>query len=78
MSRNLQMHSPQRPVWTCAADGLDWPCGDARARLLAEFDGAPTSLGLYMAAQFTDAAQDLPHVPAGHLYDRFLCWVREA
>ncbi|MGA3537751.1 hypothetical protein ACK8GE_00390 [Micromonosporaceae bacterium DT194] len=44
--------------------------------MLAEYDRAPTSLAIYLAAQFVDASQDLTAVPAGRLYHRFLGWVR--
>ncbi|MFF5219901.1 hypothetical protein ACFY21_01695 [Micromonospora sp. NPDC000212] len=42
----------------------------------AEFDRAPVSLALYLAAQLVDATQDLGHVPAGHLHHRFIGWTR--
>ncbi|WP_256092125.1 hypothetical protein [Micromonospora haikouensis] len=42
----------------------------------AEFDRAPVSLAFYLAAHLVDAAQDLTHVPAGDLYQRFLGWTR--
>ncbi|WFE60827.1 hypothetical protein [Micromonospora sp. WMMD712] len=42
----------------------------------AEFARAPVSLAFYLAAQLVDAVQDLPHVPAGQLYQRFLGWTR--
>jgi hypothetical protein len=60
----------------CAGCGRNWPCHTRRAQLLAEFDGAPVSLGLLMGAQFAQAAHDLPVEPAGALYARFLGWIR--
>ncbi|WP_432957694.1 hypothetical protein [Micromonospora haikouensis] len=42
----------------------------------AEFAHAPVSLAFYLAAQLVDAVQDLTHVPAGQLYQRFLGWTR--
>ncbi|MET8257381.1 flavin reductase [Micromonospora sp. NPDC005205] len=64
------------PAWICAGCGADWPCHTRRRELQAEYHGAPVSLALYLAAQLVDAAQDLAHVPAGHLHCRFLGWTR--
>ncbi|RAO61794.1 hypothetical protein LUPAC06_00725 [Micromonospora saelicesensis] len=52
------------------------PCQTRRRELRAEYDQAPISLALYLAAQLVDAAQDLSQVPAGHLHHRFLGWTR--
>ena len=49
---------------------------DPPAEPPAEYDRAPVSLALYLAAQLVDAAQDLAHVPAGHLHYRFVGWTR--
>jgi hypothetical protein len=69
-------HTPMRPSWRCAGCGGEWPCPSARRRLLAEYEGATVSLALYLASNFVDAAADLPDLPAGNLYRRFLGWVR--
>jgi hypothetical protein len=42
---------------------------------LAEYADATVALALYLTAYFTDAVNDLPDAPAGHLYRRFLGWV---
>jgi hypothetical protein len=57
--------------------GFAWPCPTARADLLAEFRAFPSVLRIYLAAQMTDAIDDLMShgatVPAD-LYGRFLGW----
>ncbi|MBQ0905779.1 MULTISPECIES: flavin reductase [unclassified Micromonospora] len=69
-------HLPITPAWTCGGCGADWPCHTRRRELRAEYDRAPVSLTLYLAAQLVEAAHDLTHVPAGHLHYRFLGWTR--
>ncbi|RAO50393.1 hypothetical protein GAR06_00310 [Micromonospora saelicesensis] len=69
-------HHPIKPAWTCGGCAGEWPCHTRRRELRAEYDRAPVSLALYLAAHFVDAAQDLAHVPAGHLHYRFLGWAR--
>ena len=61
------------PVLTC---DVPWPCATAQRQLLAEYDGAPTSPGLYLAACMVEAAGHLPDLPSGELYARFLGWMR--
>jgi hypothetical protein len=70
--------SAARPDWTCGGCGLDRPCRTRWAELIAEYEGAAVSLGLYMAAMLIDACQDLPERPAGWLVRRFLVWVGDA
>src|SRR6266508_3181610 len=72
----VSAHLPARPTWTCTGCGVDWPCPTRRAQLAAEFAEAPVSLGVYLGACLADAAGDLPAVPAGVLYHRFLAWLR--
>ncbi|SIS03672.1 flavin reductase [Micromonospora avicenniae] len=72
----MTTHLPVTPAWTCGGCGADWPCQTRRCELRAEYQRAPVSLALYLAAQLVDAAQDLSHVPAGHLHHRFLGWTR--
>ncbi|MGW3605559.1 flavin reductase [Micromonospora sp. NPDC005161] len=69
-------HHAVKPAWTCGDCAGEWPCQSRRRELLAEYDKAPVSLALYLAAQFVDATQDLASVPAGHLHHRFLSWTR--
>lgn len=75
---SLCLHLPQVPVWSCVACGLPWPCRSARLRLLAEYDGAPTSLSIYLGACMVAAATDLGELPARQVYSRFLGWHRSA
>jgi hypothetical protein len=70
------MHIPQRPDWSCAGCGDAWPCATRRSQLTAEYAGLRTGLVLYLAACMVDAAYDLPQIPAGGLYQRFLDWAR--
>ncbi len=72
----MTTHLPVKPAWSCGGCGADWPCQTRRRELRAEYDRAPVSMALYLAAQLVDAAQDLAHVPAGNLHHRFLGWTR--
>jgi hypothetical protein len=72
------LHIPLRPRWICAGRGCDWPCPTRRGQLSAEYDRARVCLSLVMTSYFADACEDLPAVPAGELYLRFLGWVRGA
>jgi hypothetical protein len=44
-------------------------------QLLAEYHDASTSLTLFMASCFVQAAAELPNHPSGELYERFIGWV---
>jgi hypothetical protein len=68
-------HGPVLPVWTCAGCDSPWPCPTRRGELLAEYDGAPVSLALYMGSHLVSATQDMSWAPAGALYRRFLGWL---
>ncbi|MEU8257290.1 flavin reductase [Micromonospora inaquosa] len=72
----MTAHLPVTPAWMCGGCGADWPCATRRRELLAEYHRAPVSLALYLAGHLVEAAQDLAHVPAGHLHNRFLGWSR--
>ncbi|HLL68510.1 MAG TPA: hypothetical protein VK453_22760 [Micromonosporaceae bacterium] len=69
---------PMTPTWDCSGCTGPWPCETKRRQLVAEYTDAPMSLYLMMAMRLTDASGDLPRVPAGELYARFLGWVRDA
>lgn len=71
------LHVPQRPAWICRGCQQPWPCEPARGRILAEFDGTPVSLALYVAGQFAAAAAELPHERAGDLYARIVGWIHD-
>ncbi|HEV7897007.1 MAG TPA: flavin reductase [Planosporangium sp.] len=72
----LTHHLPRRPDWHCLVCGEEWPCVGARADLLVEYAAARASLGMYLAAQMTDALIDLGRPLDAQMYDRFLTWVR--
>jgi len=67
---------PLRPVWACGHCNKPWPCPDRRAQLVIAYTDDVLPLALYLAACLVDAAYDLPDVPAGDLYTRFLGWLR--
>jgi hypothetical protein len=72
----MTAHHPVAPGWSCGGCGAEWPCDTRRRELLAEYDSAPVSLGLYLGDHLIDAAQDLADIPAGYLHFRFLGWLR--
>ncbi|MFF0372546.1 MULTISPECIES: hypothetical protein [unclassified Micromonospora] len=73
-------HLPMRPLWLCRRCGQPWPCGAAKLALLAEYQDAPVSLFLYLAACLHEAIDDLhrlnPSVTgsAADMFHRFLGW----
>ncbi|GIG87359.1 hypothetical protein [Plantactinospora endophytica] len=70
-------HEPTVPGWACDTCGADWPCVTRRKELSAEFAGAYTAKVLYLACLLMEAAEDLPHVPAGWLHNRFVGWTND-
>ncbi|WP_328384001.1 hypothetical protein OHQ88_07445 [Micromonospora zamorensis] len=80
--RGGETHIPLRPMWSCRADGQQWPCPDARLLLRADFDDNLSGLTIYLAGVFSEATQDLYHLnpydgPSPHeLFDRFVAWGR--
>ncbi|PWR14203.1 hypothetical protein DKT69_17530 [Micromonospora sicca] len=71
----MTMHAPVVPIWTCGGCGAPWPCRTRRHELRAEYQGAPTSLALYMGSCLVAATQDMGWAPAGLLHRRFLGWL---
>ncbi|WBB91638.1 hypothetical protein O7597_00910 [Verrucosispora sp. WMMC514] len=75
-------HTPLRPMWCCRTCGQPWPCGPARLRLRAEYDGDRPGLSIYLAGLMHEAMRDLYHLNArdapapAALFDRFLAWAR--
>ena len=70
-------HLSNRPHWTCRACRKPWPCANAKADLLEEFNVFPSVLTIYLSAQMYDAMVDMTAhgEPApSDLYDRFLSW----
>jgi hypothetical protein len=72
----MTVHIPIRPSWLCAGCGDAWPCRFKQRELIAEYAGGEVSLRVLMAMRHCDAAGDLPEVPAGELYQRFVGWTR--
>lgn len=71
-----ELHVPNRPAWDCRACGHVWPCDVAQRSLRREYAEDRVSTAIYVAAQFTAAARDLPDVPAGDLYAQMFSWLR--
>jgi hypothetical protein len=71
----VSVHAPTRPLWTCAGCSAAWPCASRRQQLLAQYPHDLLPAALYLAACLVEAAYDLPDVPAGELYRRFLGWL---
>jgi hypothetical protein len=69
-------HLPHRPDWNCIGCNASWPCFTKRRQLLAEYEGARASLGIYLVRCMADAAADLPERAAGLVYEQFLGWLR--
>lgn len=77
MATMLAKHVGRRPGWECGACGVPWPCGPARADLLAEHSGHPSVLTVYLSGQMDEALRDLTaggKPPPLDLYQRFLAW----
>jgi hypothetical protein len=73
----VTVHTALRPSWTCAGCSLPWPCPTRRAELVAAYAPDTLPIALHLAACLVDAAYDLPDIPAGELYARFLGWLRQ-
>jgi len=71
----LSAHDAAQPSSTCRGCGDPWPCVSRRRQLLAEYDGAPVSLTVYMTGQFVVACADLPNALVGELSARFIGWI---
>jgi len=72
-------HLHERPLWDCRVCKQPWPCANAKAGLLAEFNTFPSVLAIYLSAQMYDALSDLTshgQTPPPDLYERFLSWAR--
>jgi hypothetical protein len=65
----MSVHWPLRPAWNCEACKQPYPCLAARATLAAS---DPWTAATYLAGLFATAVNDLPAVPVGELYARFL------
>lgn len=67
-----QEHMAARPTWECRTCGDAWPCGVARKQMLDEMDA--TALRITIWLQMEEAAEDMPGMSAGEMFDRFLSW----
>jgi hypothetical protein len=70
----MSEHVGERPSWDCRSCGRPWPCDPAREALAAEL--GPIQLAMYAWANLEQAAGDLPGMPVGEMFDRFLAWTR--
>lgn len=68
-------HWPFRPLWTCDADGQDWPCGPLRRHMVATMSAQ--NIGLSMGAYYRDAIRELD-VPPAEVHARMFGWIRTA
>jgi hypothetical protein len=74
MPEDLSDHVAERPSWDCKRCGRAWPCAPARERLVLEMD--PTGLAMYAWGNLEEAAGDMPGMPVGEMFERFLAWTR--
>jgi hypothetical protein len=65
------------PDWLCRAPGCaaEWPCPPAREALIEQARASRFLVRSYLDAQLVYACHDLPDVPAGVLWDRFVGFV---
>jgi hypothetical protein len=68
------VHRVLRPSWTCAVDGLAWPCTEARRTLS---DIAPAALQQTMAKLMALAQGELTGADPATQYRRFIGWTLE-
>lgn len=68
-------HRAERPLWTCAVDGLAWPCEAARHALRQQYSAAdPLTLAVHLSYLMGVAADDLSVSDQAKLYRRFVAW----
>ncbi|MEU5550663.1 MULTISPECIES: hypothetical protein [unclassified Micromonospora] len=73
-------HPPMRPLWLCRHCGHPWPCTRGKLALLADYEGAPVNLFVYLAGCLHEAIDDLHRLDpcqtgsAADMFDRFLGW----
>ncbi|MGI5180529.1 hypothetical protein ACQEVZ_29865 [Dactylosporangium sp. CA-152071] len=67
-------HRVVRPSWTCAVDGLPWPCVEAQQALSSS---DPAALLQTMAKLMAIAQRELDGTDLATLYRRFLAWTLE-
>lgn len=65
-------HMAARPTWDCRTCGEAWPCEVAQKQMIGEMD--PTQLRIFVWMQMEEAAEDIPGMKAGEMFERFLAW----
>jgi len=73
-------HTGGRPSWDCQVCRQPWPCANAKTGLLAEYQGSPSGLALFMAScmyEVIESYRTSRDIPVD-IYDRFLGWVRSS
>lgn len=70
------VHTPQRPVWTCAVCPVDtpWPCPPARVQLAEAYAGEPLALSVDLGGMLPLAAAEAGITDPRELYERFVAW----
>lgn len=71
----MSNHDPQIISWECYC-GQPWPCDTRRRELVAMYAGRVVPLALFMSASMAVAMMDLPTMPSGVAYERFLGWIQ--
>jgi hypothetical protein len=78
-------HNYTRPAWLCVACGVPWPCASKRAEYLAKFSDPDDEdrlrgrarLRMILGTLALDAEKDMPDMPKGETYTRFIEWTYE-
>lgn len=65
-------HTADQPSWNCRACHEPWPCRPARDQLRQTC--SPTTLAALMWTHLEHAALELPSMPVGYAFDRFIRW----
>ncbi len=69
-----RVHRVVRPWWTCAIDGLPWPCVEARQLLREMFVDDRSVLQRHMAQLMAVAENEIGFLDRATLYKRFVAW----
>lgn len=65
-------HVAEQRTWRCRSCRAEWPCLDAKRQLVATH--TQTELAILALLDLQHAARDLPHMPLGDAFDRFVTW----
>ena len=69
-------HIASQPSWRCQTCCAEWPCERARKQLAAKH--SPTRLGILMWTYLERVAHDIPTIPVGEAFNRFIAWTWSA